>query len=157
VVRDIASGPKTTIDTGFMRKTSLAHGANAIFFTGSAPEGGPAQIFEVAEGHAPVARTTGDTDTVIQATNTPGTALLFTNRPAGGGRGGGGGRAGGPGAPATFGVLSLVDGRTTSINGSAPAFSRDGASFTYVAREGAENRYVEAAARAGGSEKAERF
>ena len=142
VVRDIASGPETTIDTGLMRKTSLAYGANAIFFTGSSPEGGPAQIFEVAEGHAPVARTTGDTDKVIQATNTPGTALLFTNRPAGGGRGAGGGRAGGPGAPVTFGVLSLVDGRTTSINGSAPAFSRDGASFTYVAREGAENRLM---------------
>jgi Tol biopolymer transport system component len=142
VVRDIASGHETTIDTGSMRKSSLAFGANAIFFTAAGPDGGPEQIFEVAEGRAPVARTTGNLDKVLQNVNAPGTALFFTNRPAGGGRGGSG-RAGGAGAaPATFGVLSLADGRTTTVNGFAPAFSRDGASFAYVTREGAETRLM---------------
>ncbi len=142
VVRDIASGHETTIDTGSMRKSSLAFGANAIFYTGAGPDGGPEQIFEVAEGRVPVARTTGNLDNVLQSMNAPGTALFFTNRPAAGGRGGGG-RAGGPGAaPATFGVLSLADGGTTTVNGSAPAFSRDGASFAYVTREGAETRLM---------------
>jgi Tol biopolymer transport system component len=142
VVRDIASGRETTIDTGPMRKSSLAYGANAIFFTGAGPEGGAEQIFEVAEGRAPAARTTGNMDKVLQSMNAPGTALFFTSRSAGGGRGGGG-RAGGPGAaPATFDVLSLADGRTTTVNGSAPAFSRDGASFAYIAREGAETRLM---------------
>jgi len=141
VVHDIASGRETTIDTGAMRKTSLAFGANAIFFSGVAPEGGGEQIFEVSEGRAPIARTDG-ADKVLLGMNTPGTALFFTNRPAGGG-----GRAGGPGGtPATFGVLSLADGRTTLVTGSAPAFSRDGASFTYVTRDGAENRLMVAPA-----------
>ena len=144
-VRAVASGPETSVDVGGVRPTSLAYGANAIFFTGSGPDGGPAQIFEVVEGRAPVARTTGDLDKVIQQTNRPGTALLFTSRPAGVGRGGGTGRAGGAGAPPTFGVLSLVDGRLTMVSGSAPAFSRDGASLTYVRREGAENQLLVAA------------
>jgi dipeptidyl aminopeptidase/acylaminoacyl peptidase len=143
VVRDIASGGETAIDTGLMRKSSLAYGASAIFFTGAGPEGEVEQIFEVVEGRAPVARTTGSVDKVLQEMNGSGTALFFTNRPAGGGRGGGAGRAGGPGAaPATFGVLSLADGRVTIINGSAPAFSRDGSSFAYVTREGAESRLM---------------
>jgi hypothetical protein len=143
VVRDITSGRETAIDTGPTRKSALAYGAHAIFFTGAGPEGGAEQIFEVAEGGASVARTTGNVDKVLQNMNAPGTALFFTNRPAGGGRRGGGGRAGGPGAAsATFGVLSLADGRTTMITGSAPAFSRDGASFAYVAREGAETRLM---------------
>jgi peptidase M28-like protein/WD40 repeat protein len=142
-IHDIGPGPETTLETGRMRKTSLAFGANAVFFTGSPPEGGPAQIFEVIEGRSPVARTTGDTDKVISKMNAPGTALFFTNRPAAGGRGGGAGRAGGPGAAtATFGVLSLADGRTAIINGTAPAFSRDGSSFAYVTREGAETRLM---------------
>jgi hypothetical protein len=144
VVRDIASARETTIDTGTMRKTSLAYGANGIFFSGVAPEGGGEQIFEVSEGRAPIARTDG-VDKVLLAVNTPGSVLLFTNRPAGGGRGGA--RGGGPGgAPATFGVLSLADGRTTLVTGSAPAFSRDGASFTYVTRDGAGNRLMVAPA-----------
>jgi hypothetical protein len=137
-------GVVTQLETGGMRETSLAFGANAVFFTGFPAEGGPAQVFETVEGRAPIARTTGDTDKVIQKANAQGTALIFTSRPPGtGGRGGG--RAGGAGAPATFSVLSLTDGRITVVNGSAPAFSRDGASIAYVRRDGADNQLLIAA------------
>jgi hypothetical protein len=153
-VRDIASGAETTIDTGPIRKTSLAFGANAIYFTGSIADGGPDQIFEISERRAsadlpadrsPIARTTGNDSKVISAMNAQGTALIFSTRPPGGGRGGGGGRAGGSGAPPTFSVLSLPDGRITVVNGSAPAFSRDGASIAYVRRDGADNQLLIAA------------
>lgn len=149
-VHDIASGAETTIDSGPIRKTSLVFGATAIYFTGSIAGGGPDQIFEISERRAsavlpadrsPIARTTGNESKVLSAMNAQGTALIFTTRPPSGGRGGGGGRAGG-GAPPTFSVLSLPDGRITLVNGSAPAFSRDGGSFTYVRREGADNQLL---------------
>ncbi len=138
VVHDIASGAETPIDTGLIRKTSLAYGAAAIFFTGSPPDGGAEQIYEVVEGGVPIARTTGTESKVLSAMNAAGTALIFTSRPAADGRGGGGGRAGGPGAPPTFGLLSLPDARISVVSGSAPAFSRDGGSLTYLRRERAD-------------------
>ena len=143
IVRDIATGRETEIDTGVLRKTALAYGAGAILFSAAGSDGGPAQIYDVAEGRAPVARTTGDLDKVLQAINSTGTALVFTTR-APGGRGAGGQRGGGPqgGAPATFGLLSVADGRITTITGSAPSFSGDGASLTYVSREGPETRVM---------------
>ena len=142
IVRDMATGRETPIDTGVLRKTALAYSAGAIFFSGT--DGGPAQIYEVAEGRAPVVRSTGTVDKVLLEMNATGTALLFTTR-APGGRAGGPG-AGGPGAgggtPASFGLLSTADGRVTTITGSAPSFSGDGASFSYVSREGTENRVM---------------
>jgi hypothetical protein len=140
VVRDMASERETTIDTGAIRKTSLVFGANAIFFSGTAPDGGGEQIFEVSEGRPAAARTTGANKTLL-GMNAPGTALLFADRGAGGGRGGGRGGAAAAN-PSTFGVLSLADGRTAIVTGSSPAFSRDGASLTYVARDGATNRLL---------------
>ena len=102
IVRDMVTGRETPIETGVIRKTALAYGAGAIFFTGT--DGGPAQIYEVAEGRAPVVRTTGNVDKVLLEMNATGTALLFTTRAPGGRAGGAGGggaggqRAGGPGA-----------------------------------------------------------
>jgi Tol biopolymer transport system component len=134
VVHDISSARDTTIDSGTMRKTAVLLGANdKIVVSGGAAEGGGEQIFEIPQKGAPDARTSGS-DKVLQRINASGTALIFSNRLAGGGRGGGA-------APA-FGVLSLADGRVTPISGSAPAFSRDGASLTYIARDGAQNRLL---------------
>jgi hypothetical protein len=142
IVRDIATGREREIDTGNLRKTALAFGAGAILFSAAGPDGGPVQIYEVAEGRAPVARTTGDFDKALHSINVTGTALVFTTRvPAGRGAGGRGGGAQG-GAPATFGLLSVADGRITTITGSAPSFSGDGASLTYVTREGPESRVM---------------
>jgi hypothetical protein len=133
VVHDISSARDTIIDSGTMRKTAVLLGANdKIVVSGVATEGGGEQIFEIPQKGAPVARTSGS-DKVLQRINASGTALIFSNRVAGGGRGG---------AAPTFGVLSLADGRVTPISGSAPAFSRDGASLTYIARDGAQNRLL---------------
>ena len=142
VIRDLANDTETSVDSGSLRVNTLMMVANSIVATGSMPDGSPVQIYELAEGRAPVARTTGDTDKVLQARNSTGTAILFTTRAAG--AGGRGGRAGGPGGAAAFGLLSLVDGRTTMINGSAPSFSRNGNSFAFIAREGAETRLMAA-------------
>jgi Tol biopolymer transport system component len=125
IVRDVATGRETPFDTGAIRMTALAYGAGAIFFSGTVADG-PAQIYEFAEGRAPVARTAGDLDKVLVKMNAAGTALLFTTR----------------GPLPTFGLLSTADGRVTAITGSAPAFSGDGASFSYVSREGDENRVM---------------
>ncbi len=143
VVRELATGTETTLDTGSLRVAAIECGAESVLVTGYAAEGGPAQIYDVAEGRAPIARTSGDGDKIIQARNSTGTVVTFITRAIGGtGRGG---RAGGAGAPAaSFGILSLADGHSTMINGSAPAFSRDGATLAYVAREGAEVRLMRA-------------
>jgi len=141
VVRDLANGTETSVDSGSLHVNAMMMVASSIVVTGSMPDG-PIQIYELAEGRTPVARTTGDTDKFLQARNSTGTAILFTAR--GAGAGGRGGRAGGPGGAATFGLLSLVDGRTTMINGSAPTFSRDGNSLAFIAREGAETRLMSA-------------
>jgi len=141
IIRDLASGAETSPDAGALRLTSLLFAANSIVVTATTAEGGPAQIYELAEDRAPAPRTTGEPEKVLVARNSTGSAIFFSPRTAGGGRGG---RAGGPGAPATFGLLSLPDGRTTMVSGSAPAFSRDGASFAYVAREGANTRLMTA-------------
>jgi Tol biopolymer transport system component len=139
VVHDIQSGRDTTLDTGTLRKTAVLFGANnTIVLAGVATEGGGEQLFEMAEGRAPVVRTTGP-DKVLQRINASGTALIFTNRLAGTGRGG-------AAADSNFGVVSLADGRITVVSGSAPAFSRDGASLTYVAHDGAKNRLLVAPA-----------
>ena len=138
VVRDPVSGREAPVDTGSLRKTAIVYGARSLVFSGWAPDAATVQIYEVADGGTPVIRTTGGIDKQLQQANTAGTAVIFTQRPAGGGRGGG--RAGGAGvAPATFGLLSLTDGRVTTIAGASPAFSADGTSFTYVGRDGAAN------------------
>jgi hypothetical protein len=142
IVREISSGRESSLDTGSLRVTSMMSLANSIAITASSPEGGAVQIYELAEGRAPVARTTGDTDKVLQARNATGTAVFFTTR--GAGTAGRGGRGGGPGVVPAFGVLSLPDERTTMINGSAPAFSRDGASFAFISRDGPDTRLLTA-------------
>ncbi len=138
-IRDVATGRESSPDAGSLRVLSLVAVANSILVTASTPEGSPVQIYELAEGRPPLVRTNGETDKVLLGRNATGTAVLFTTRTPGGGRGG---RAGGPGAPATFGLLSLADGRTTMIAGSAPAFSRDGASLAFISREGPETRLM---------------
>ncbi len=138
VVCDLASGAESSRDSGTLRVNSVLFGATTIVAAATAAEGGPAQIYEIAEGHPPAARTTGDTEKVLGSRNSTGTAVLFTTRAAAGGRG----RAGGPGAAAAFGLLSLTDGRTTTFNGSAPTFSRDGSSVAFVTRDGADTRLM---------------
>ena len=141
IVRDLASGVESSPDAGALRVTSLLYGGNSIVVTATTADGGPAQIYELPDGRDPAVRTTGDTEKILHARNSTGSAIFFTTRTPGAGRGG---RAGGAGGPVTFGLVSLGDGRTTMIAGSAPAFSRDGASFAYVTREGPNSRLMTA-------------
>jgi hypothetical protein len=149
VVLDIAGGREAPLDTRQLRKSSLAFAADgSVLFAGAPPEGGTVQIYNVSEGRPAAALTTGDGDKVPLDINATGTALLFTIRTAGAGRRGqpggrGGGRGGGGGATtATFGLLSMPEGRSTTITGFVPAFSGDGRTLAYVAREGDENRLM---------------
>jgi len=148
VVRDLASGREMELDTGRMRKTGLAFVASGgvagtgVLVAASPAEGGPAQLYALSERAAPAALTSGDTEKTIAETNATGSALTFTARPPGGaGRGGGGG---GGGAGQTFGLLAAPFESPVMINGSSPAFSPDGTTILYVAREGEEYRVAAA-------------
>jgi Tol biopolymer transport system component len=155
-VYDVASGHETVLDTGTLRKSAPAFAAGgSIVFAASTAEAPAAQIYSASETSPPAALTTGETEKVPLEMNATGTALLFSIRTAAAGRGAGpGGRAAGsgagtgrggsPAAAASFGLLSIADGRSTTIAGSAPSFSGDGRTFAYVAREGDENRIVTA-------------
>ena len=143
VVRDLASGAERTVDAGPLRKAALAMTAGgAVVFAGT-PEEGPRQIYSAAPGAAPVALTSGDGDKTPVGMNSTGTALLYTIRTSGAGRGGGG-PAGGADTRASFGLLPFPAGAPVVLTGSAPAFSADGRSFTFLTRDGAQNRVMAA-------------
>jgi hypothetical protein len=157
-LHDLTTGRETTLDTGALRAPTLVVGAGDTVIFSAAPGGtGPAQIHAVGAGRPIAALTTDPTDKVLGAINTTGTAVLFTTRAPGAGRGGrggggtggaaggggtggaGGGRgAGGPVTPASFGVMSIPDGRIVTISGSSPSFSPDGGTIVFISRTPAE-------------------
>jgi Tol biopolymer transport system component len=150
---EIATGRETALDTGALTAPSLLVAAGDMVLFSSAPGGtGANQIHIVGPAHAIAAVTTGENDKIISGINSTGTALLFTTRVPGAGRGsrggGGGGTGGGGGAggtgrgrgtgapppPATFNVLSIPEGKITTITGSSPSFSTDGRTIVFVNR-----------------------
>lgn len=144
VVRETASGRESELPAAGFRKTQLAYGAATLWFSGQAPGDQVAQIYEVAEGRPPVARTSGPPDKAIVRMNATGSALFFGARPP---------AATGSAqtaAPRLLGMISTRDGETTAINGSSPAFSGDGGTFTYVTRDGSDTRLMAAATAAPG-------
>lgn len=144
-VRDLASGRESILASEGLRAASLEVAADGSVWFAGTPSTGGTQIYSAAEGRPAKAETTGAGDKTPIDMNASGTALLYAVRAAGapGGRGGGGGRGGpGGGAPTTFGLLTIADARSVTITGSAPSFSGDGRSFTYIAREGDENRVM---------------
>jgi Tol biopolymer transport system component len=136
IVRDLASGQETELDTGDLRVTALAYTAHGIVFAGTASQPGPAQLYSINPGGKPTAITSGEGDKILGRVNAQGTALIFTVR-SGGPRGGRGG-----GAAQTFNVLTLADGKVTPVQGSAPAFSADGTALVYVSQSGNQNRLM---------------
>jgi Tol biopolymer transport system component len=140
VVRDLSSGTETEMNTTGLRVTALQFVPTGVIFTAS-PAEGPAQIYSAAPGAAPVAITSGEGDKTIGVVSPTGTALTFTVRAAGAGRGGRGADpapGGQAGAGPSFRLLTLADAKVSTINGSAPAFSADGTSIAYVGRDGAD-------------------
>jgi Tol biopolymer transport system component len=142
VVRDLATGAETVLESGVLRKSSLVFGAGVILFAGTAAEGGT-QVYSAGPGQPVRALTSGPGDKQPLGTNADGTAVLFTVR-TGGGRGGG--RGGAAGGPAAFGIVHLPEGRVTMVDGSSPSFSADGSSLVYVNRAGADFRIMAAPA-----------
>ena len=136
VVRDLAAGTEREIDTGSLGKNAVALAANgAVLFTGP-DEAGTDQIHVAAEGQRITTLTHGEPDKVLQDVNSPGTAVLFTERiPAGRGRG----------SAARFGVVAVAGGNVTMATGSAPAFSPDGRSVAFISRTDAQSRLMVAA------------
>ena len=140
VVRDLSTGAETEMNTTGLRVTALQFVPTGVILAAS-PAEGPAQIYSASPGAAPVAITSGEGDKTIGAVSPTGTALTFTVRAAGAGRGGRGadpapGGQAGPGP--SFRLLTLADAKISTINGSAPAFSADGTSIAYVGRDGAD-------------------
>jgi hypothetical protein len=125
-IREIATGVERDLDTGAIRKSAVRLAADgAVLFTGS--EGsGVEQVFVARDGRPPVAITSGEPDKVLQDVNSTGTAALYAPRAQG--------RRGAGGANARFGVINLPAATATLVPGSAPAFSGDGRSLTYVSR-----------------------
>jgi Tol biopolymer transport system component len=142
VVRDLATGSETELNTAGFRKQALAFAATGVLFAG-APAEGSGQIYLATAGAAPTALTTGEGEKTIGRINAQGTAVTFSVRAAGGGgRGGRGGRGGQGGGTQSFRLLTVADGKTATINGSAPAFSADGASLTFVTRSSPETHLM---------------
>jgi hypothetical protein len=151
VVRELASGRETSLRAPDIRKTWIGVTADNVILVAGSPEEGPADIYVLAAGpDAPPPGTrsqprlipTAEGDTAPVALNASGTALLFTVRAPGAGRGGG--RGGGQGPPARFGLLSWPERTPTMLTGTAPSFSADGRRFTYVIRDGATSHIMTA-------------
>ena len=157
---EIATGREVVLDTGTVSKTTLVFTADGlVIFSGSAQRDAPLQLHAVGISQPLVALTSDATDKIIGGMNAQGTAMLFTPRAPGagrGGRGGGntgrggdGGERGGaatPPAPTTFGVLSFPDRKVTMVTGAAPSFSADGRTLVYVQRTATENSLMAAPA-----------
>ena len=150
VLYDIATAQEAALDTGELTQSAVFVGAGDIALFSSTPPGSTAsQIHGLAPGRPIAAITTDQSDKIIVSINSTGTALLFTTRAPGTGRGGrgappaagaapGGGRGAGGAAPATFGVMSIPDGKVTALSGSAPSFSSDGKAIVFIGRAAEE-------------------
>jgi Tol biopolymer transport system component len=142
VVRDLASGQETELPAPGLEKQALAFTAKGLVVAAAPAGADDGQLYALSTGSAPAALTSGEGDKIIGEVSSNGQALTYTARRAGAGRGGrGGGAAGGQ----TFFLLTVADGRSTPVNGSAPAFSADGSALAYVARSGADYQLMLAA------------
>ena len=141
-IRDVATGEETFVDSALGKSAVRLGAGDAVIFAAANPEG-ESEIYRAGPDGEAVALTNGAGNEVLGNLNSTGTALLFTVRARGGGRGGGRGGPGPGGAvPAAFGVILLPEGKVVTSPGTAPAFSRDGSSMTFLSHEGAETRVM---------------
>jgi hypothetical protein len=101
-LRDLASGVESSVDTGAVAKGALVAATDGlVVFTGAAPNATASQIYIAGRARAASPVTSDATVKTIVTINSPGTALVFTARAPGAGRGGrGGAGAGAAGAGA---------------------------------------------------------
>jgi Tol biopolymer transport system component len=136
VIRDLASGAETPVNTGTLGKTAVRLGANGtVLFAGVAADS-PIQIYVTRGTDPPTAVTTGEGDKDLGDVSSKGTLALYSVRGRGG-RGGGGGGGGREGT-GTFGIISVGDGKASTAAGSAPTFSADESTLAYVSRQGSD-------------------
>ena len=118
-IHDLGNGQETSLDTGTLSAATLAIGAgDTVLFAAGPTTPAQTQIHAIGSARPLAALTSDPTEKLLGAINFPGTALIFTTRVPGAGRGGRGGAAAGAataaGAPAAGGPSSL--GRHTRAN-----------------------------------------
>lgn len=118
VIRNLASGEETHVNTGDIGRTSVRLLADDVVVFSGLGSNGESQIFQVQQS-GPVALTTNPGDKVLGQINAPGTALLFTIRGRGG-RGGRGGQAA-EGARAETGTSATAEERSAGNEQEAAA------------------------------------
>ena len=128
MLRDLTNGQDDTLQsTVSYRAGSALCAADGIFFTGVSEDRSIAQIYLVKAGSAPQLVTSGPGIKSPLRTDTAGKTLLFSVL--------GGTETTAAARPqSSFGVLT-ADGRTSSIDGVAPALSRDGSEVAWIERD----------------------
>jgi hypothetical protein len=151
VIRDLNTQQEREIPVPALLKTGLSYSADGrrlYFLGGSEADDTRNDIYAVAEGQ-PASRV-GDADGIkgTPIVDASGASLMYVvpnqnpfRRPQPPNPGAGG-AAGAQQRPPSFGIIDLASNRTKTILGSAPAYSGDGKTVVYVAREGAENHLM---------------
>ena len=151
VTVDIATGAAKPANTGTLQKAAPFFGANgALLFVGA--EAGDTtrnDIYQVADGGAPMRLTTEAGFKANPLADPSGAALVYTvaaaspfrgagaGGRAGGAAGGAGGRGGaGGGAPATFAIVNLAAKTTRVVEGAQVAMSANGKTLAWITRSG---------------------
>jgi Tol biopolymer transport system component len=141
VVRDLATGAETPVNTGGFGKTAVRLGADGtVLFSGSSADG-VSQIYLARGSDAPSAVTSGEGDKDLGDVSSKGRLAIYTVR-ARGGRGGGGGGGGGRERIGSFGVIALPAGKAIATAGTAPSISADESTLTFVSRHGTDLRLM---------------
>jgi len=153
VLRDLTSNADQVVNTGDLLKIGPTCAADGAVLFGGAAENETAanQIYAATVSGAPRALTQGDGFKIPSKIDAAGKTLLYSiprqgpfrqptppapaAAPGGAPGAGGGGGGGAANAPTSFGVLA-IGGAATTIDGVAPALSRDGRVVSWITRTG---------------------
>jgi Tol biopolymer transport system component len=141
VLRSLSTEQERTVPTPGLLKTGLTFAADGkrLFFLG-ATEGNDAEnnVYVIADGQAPTTVGDGAGLKGLPIVDATGASLVYVvpnlnplRRPQPGA-----GFQGQQGRGPSFGIIDLATNRTRLIDGSAPAYSGDGRTLAYIAREG---------------------
>jgi Tol biopolymer transport system component len=151
VVRDLNTQQERELSAPGLLKTGLTYAADGrrlFFLGGTEADEDRNDIYAVSETSA--AARVGDAGGLkgVPVVDASGASLLYVvagqnpfRRPQPQGARGGGGNQGQP-RPPSFGIIDLASNRTTTIEGSSPAYSADGKTLAFIARRGQENHLM---------------